>query len=334
MLSRCALCWFPLSWSASCCKCLCDDSHLCVAVMSPWMLLKPLWSSFASVCVLVACLCVHFYFLCSGFKCLCDDFSHFCFLKVVCVSIYLRFAFLRVYFDSLCPPFAYLGLFLISSWSLCVTVFVLCHSLVVTRPFTFLLWHLSWACNPSVDPEPQRRSLRSRFKWRKERKNRKLVLEWFLTRPCLCCAADDEMTWKMRDRQRKAEIWRDRRRRQRSETRGDAETIRRMLFLRHYSDTQTASTVSSSLLYYSSSLSSFLSIIHPLSFLSLSLVFISPSLSRSVVQTLRQMSHKIFAIKTQREILWVWECVCVCVCVCVLQAVHVCVQIFEVCQVY
>ncbi|MEQ2251047.1 hypothetical protein ILYODFUR_007002 [Ilyodon furcidens] len=36
-------------------------------------------------------------------------------------------------------------------------------------------------------------------------------------------------------------------------------------------------------------------------FLSLSLVFISLSLSFSVVQSLRQMSHEIFAIKTQKS---------------------------------
>lgn len=57
--------------------------------------------------------------------------------------------------------------------------------------------------------------------------------------------------------------------------------------------------------YYSSSL-----------FLSLSLVFISLSLSLSVVQTLRQMSHEIFAIKTQ--------CVSVYVCVWVASCAHAC----------
>lgn len=102
----------------------------------------------------------------------------------------------------------------------------------------------------------------------------------------------------------------------------DTETVKRMLFLHHYFSTHSPSTVSSSL-YYSRSLSSFVSIIHPL-FQSLSLVFISLSLSLSVVQTLRQMSHEIFPIKTQTEFLCVYECVYVCG----WQAVHIHVCVF------
>lgn len=97
-----------------------------------------------------------------------------------------------------------------------------------------------------------------------------------------------------------------------------------MLFLHHYFNAHSPSTVSSSL-YYSRSLSSFVSIIHPL-FQSLSLVFISLSLSLSVVQTLRQMSHEIFAIKTETRVSGC-ECVSVYMCVCGWQAVHVHVRV-------
>lgn len=105
---------------------------------------------------------------------------------------------------------------------------------------------------------------------------------------------------------------------------GEAETIRRMLSLHHYFNTRSPSTVSSSLFYYSRSLSSFSFYYSSSLFSSPSLVFISLSLLLSVVQTLRQMSHEIFAIKTQGEFS---ECVYVCgrqdvhmrvrVCVCV-----------------
>lgn len=102
-------------------------------------------------------------------------------------------------------------------------------------------------------------------------KGKKVVFEWFLTRPCLCCVADDETAWKMGDRQRKTEIGRGPEQRQpqnktkMGDTEGEAETIRRMLSLHHYFNTHSPSTVTSSLFYYSRSLSSFLSIIHPLS---------------------------------------------------------------------
>lgn len=74
-----------------------------------------------------------------------------------------------------------------------------------------------------------------------------------------------------------------------------------MLSLHHYFNTHSPSADSSSLFFYDSrSLSSLLCIIHPLLFELLSLVFISPLLPFSVVQILRQMSHEIFAIETQR----------------------------------
>lgn len=96
-----------------------------------------------------------------------------------------------------------------------------------------------------------------------------------------------------------------------------------MLFLHHYFNTHSPSTVSSSLFalplifsfYYSSSL-----------FMSLSLVFISLSLLLSVVQTLRQMSHEIFAIKTQREFLSVCISVCVGGRLCTWEWVFVCIM--------
>lgn len=104
------------------------------------------------------------------------------------------------------------------------------------------------------------------------------------------------------------------------DTEGEAETIRRMLSLHHYFNTHSPSTDSSSFLlfalplifslYYSSSLFQFLS-----------LVFISLFLSFSVVQILRQMSHEIFAIKTQREL---YACVSACVCVWVAGFAHAC----------
>lgn len=151
--------------------------------------------------------------------------------------------------------------------------------------------------------------------------NKRKVLEWFLTWPCLCYMDDDEMTWKMRDRQRKMEIWRGREKRQmenktkigdRGRCRDNKEDVIPASLLQH--PFSLYSLIFSFLLfvlplifsfYYSSSL-----------FLSLSLVFISLSLSLSVVQTLKQMSHEIFAIKTQREFLWV------CIYVCGWQAVH------------
>lgn len=136
----------------------------------------------------------------------------------------------------------------------------------------------------------------------------------------------------MRDRQRKTETWRSKEKRKKEnktkigDTDKEAETIRRMLSLHHYFNTHSPSTDSSSSffllfalplifsLYYSSSL-----------FQSLSLVFISLFLSFSVFQILRQMSHEIFAIETQRELyvsvsMCVWvagsaharACVCVC----------------------
>lgn len=109
------------------------------------------------------------------------------------------------------------------------------------------------------------------------------------------------------------------------DTEGEAETIRRQCYPCIITSTPILPPQTHLLfllfalplifsLYYSSSLFQFLS-----------LVFISLFLSFSVVQILRQMSHEIFPIKTQRE------CdACVSKCVCGWQALHmhVCVCVF------
>lgn len=152
--------------------------------------------------------------------------------------------------------------------------------------------------------------------------------------------ADDEMTWKMCGGQRRTEACR-------ASERGDGRRRRQGWDTeRHgggcYSCIITSTAISLPLshlltllftlplifsFYYSSSL-----------FVSPSLVFISLSLSSSVVQTLRQMSREIFAIKTQGE-----ECLCTRVwgvCVWVEGLTHACLVCahfalgLEVCGVF
>lgn len=55
---------------------------------------------------------------------------------------------------------------------------------------------------------------------------KKIVLEWFLTWPCLCCVADDEMTWKMSAGQKKDRDMEERREEDRRRTRQRQETER------------------------------------------------------------------------------------------------------------
>lgn len=148
--------------------------------------------------------------------------------------------------------------------------------------------------------------------WRK-----KNVSEWFLTRPCLCRMADDEMTWKMRDRQRKTEIWRGKGKRQNKTKIGDTETIRRMLFLHHYFNTHSPSTVSSSLFIIIRTPSHLFFLLFILSLhVSIISFYLSVSLAFCCSDTQTNEPWNIRHQDTER----VSECVYLCVCG--WQAVH------------
>lgn len=102
-----------------------------------------------------------------------------------------------------------------------------------------------------------------------------------------------------------------------------------MLFLHHYFNTHSPSTVSSSLFIIIRTPSHLFFLLFILSlhvsiisfYLSVSLAFCC-----SDTQTLRQMSHEIFAIKTQREFLSVCISVCVGGRLCTWEWVFVCIM--------
>lgn len=172
-----------------------------------------------------------------------------------------------------------------------------------------------------------------------------IVPDWFLTWPYLCCVADDEMTWNMRDKRKKMEIWRDKEKmRKENKTKtGDTEIGR----------DNKEDVIPASLLQHPFSLYclifSFLLFALPLIFsfyyssslfLSLSLVFISVSLAFCCSDT---QSNEPWNIRYQdTETFCVCACVvCECVYVCAGGRLCTCMCVhthfdfgFEVCRVY
>lgn len=163
-------------------------------------------------------------------------------------------------------------------------------------------------------------------------KEKKKDLEWFLTWPYLCCVTDDEMTWKMRDRQRKTEIWRSKEKRKKEnktkigDTEKEAETIRRMLSLHHYFNTHSPSTDSSSSFFIIRSPSHLFFVLFILSLpVSIISFYLSVSLIFCCSDTQTNEPWNIRHRDTERV---VWECVYVCVggrlCTCTCMCVCVC----------
>lgn len=186
--------------------------HPCVVVLHLLVYMKCLfWGHFAFPCS-------HFCIYSDSFSISLDNSAVGCTSLVVFVSLG----------GSLASGFGVLHLLKVDFVSLCGSF----SGVLVDR----FLWF-------TLGCEPEKTSSAVLVQEKEKGWKKKIVLEWFLTWPCLCCVADDEMTWKMSAGQRKTEIWRseekktegeqDKDRRQRGRSRDNKEDVIPASLLQH-----------------------------------------------------------------------------------------------------
>lgn len=194
--------------------CLVVVSHFFAYIFNQ-LLSASLHGRWASLCGCFASLGVHevpfwghFAFLCSHFCIYSDSFSISLDNSAVGCTSLVVFVSLG---GSLASGFGVLHLSKVDFVSLCGSF----SGVLVDR----FLWF-------TLGCEPEKTSSAVLVQEKEKGWKKKIVLEWFLTWPCLCCVADDEMTWKMSAGQKKDRDMEERREEDRRRTRQRQETER------------------------------------------------------------------------------------------------------------